>query len=1153
MTNVLIRKTLGNSCKYARIYDDVIIIYSNPTSVEFDVLNKDYYLIIKDKKTIDDIINTCYLPYKNTLIDLYVYNESFDSAKEQLIIYENDKEYKFDLNQSSVTQDINKKLSVELFTCPLEKEYLLDLDEIENILLSKKIINNNDIIDSIKRKIKENARNGNTIKSDVKLEDIIKNDIKSLEEKIKNLPDLIYQKKYLEAKKLLTDYIKKVSLLLKTRVYSFNNAQEYYFSTYKIKDKDIVWTPYSISFAYNKLAWIANEEKAYSKAREYCDKAIYFNPMGVVYYFEKAASYKLQKDLEGMIEIIRSSYDYIFHHNDLAGYYRCLGYYYVEKKEYELAYACYLLSLYYDNKNKNALNEIEYIKQQVNKPRYKITLEEALEILDKNHIPLSIKEENKEILLNFINDKKYIETRPKDVELVKKEYEIFDKPIEEADDSDIQTCFDNLFKYSNKVKNVDKLITMLKNEFMKNLHITVEGTDIVEKNKFINNIYSILEKTGKVQGKMGFLSLYNLGANNTYIRSDNSNNNSRDSRGVLYNVYESIWKTKLPTNKLYLIEDIGEFIDDYKNFKSKGGSDIKRKQYEHALEILGDILEKNFIIINAKEDEIERLFQVEPKLQFIYQNNRYYIPEISLEESYNLYINQIDDNVYDILKQHKEKYKKKYIEYISLNKNFIPFDNREIANYLATYSNLQGNVVFPDDMYKKETIDEALNDIVGLEKIKNKIKDFEKYMLFRVKAEANNIKLDNYNMHMIFTGNPGTGKTTIARIMAKMLYDMGVIKENKLVEAERKDLVAGYIGQTAIKTSEIIEKAMGGVLFIDEAYSLARDHDSQHGFGDEAIETLIKAMEDRKGEFVVIFAGYKKEMADFIEANPGIASRIGYVFDFPDYTRDELKLILDKKIEKSGLKINEDTNEDILKVMNYFARVKNIGNGRFVDKFIQEILLKHSRNDSEDILTITKEDIPTVEEITNSIYNGENMINPDEISDKSLRKTAVHEVGHALVRYKLFNSPEIVKITINSEGTGVLGYVQLKQNYSEYTSTKQGIMNNIMVCLAGMVSEEVFLGEFSNGNSSDLEKATAYAKDMIVKYGMSSLGYGQIDNESGEIAVLVQKEINNILKECFDNTKKLIEENKDKMEKIVDYLYEKKEIDEEQFINIYNS
>jgi len=915
MIKVVVKKMFNNSCKYIRIYDDMVILYSNPISLDFNILNKNYYMVIRDKSIIDNIINDYYLSYKDRLINNYYIDASINEAKEQLTIYNDDKEYSFDINKSDVAREFENKISIKLFTYPIQNDNILDIDELKNILSSKKLLSQSEI------------------------EPKISNDLKKLDKKeIFDVDDII---KKIDAKLIET-----------------NN-----------------------------------------------------------------------KELQ-------------------------------------------------DKKNDDLTKEVQ--KQK------------------------------------------------------------------------LQNAFDSLYKYSSTVKNIDILTAMLKNQFMKNFHIVVEGNDTKEKYKFILNIHNILLHSGKVKGNLVRQSLYNVGAYNTYSLTDVRNTQGADSLGVKYNTYEAIWKTKLHTKITYLIEDIGEFINDYKAIKSNGGSNIKRKQYEHALDILGDIIEENFIIINAKDDELERLFEIAPKLQFIYQNNRYIIPEISLEESYRLYINQIDDRVYDILKQNKDEYRKRYIEYASLNKSFMPFDNRELANYLATYSNLQGDVVFPKNVYKKETVEDALNNIIGLEKIKNKIKDFEKYMLFRVKAEANNIKLDNYNMHMIFTGNPGTGKTTVARIMAKMLYDMGVIKENKLIEVERKDLVAGYVGQTAIKTSEVIEKAIGGVLFIDEAYSLVRDHDAQHGFGNEAIETLIKAMEDRKGKFVAIFAGYKMEMADFVEANPGIASRIGYVFDFPDYTNSELALILDKKIKNSGLKLNADTEEKISKAMNYFARVKNIGNGRFVDKFFQEILLKHAKNDTGDILTITKDDIPTIEEITESLYNGENMINPDEISDKSLRKTAIHEVGHALVRYKLYNSPEIVKITINSEGTGVLGYVQLKANYNEYTSTRSEILNNIMVSLGGMVAEEVVLGEFSNGNSSDLEKATQYAKNMVVKYGMSKLGYGQIDKLEGQIALLVQQEVNDILKECFDDVKKIIIENKDKMMNIVNYLFDKKEINEEQFINIYN-
>ena len=210
----------------------------------------------------------------------------------------------------------------------------------------------------------------------------------------------------------------------------------------------------------------------------------------------------------------------------------------------------------------------------------------------------------------------------------------------------------------------------------------------------------------------------------------------------------------------------------------------------------------------------------------------------------------------------------------------------------------------------------------------------------------------------------------LARIMAKILYNAGIIHENKLVEVEKKDLVGKYVGETALKTHDIIEKAMGGILFIDEAYSLTSNRGSS--YGTEAIDTLIKAMEDHKGEFVIIFAGYKKEMAEFMEINSGILSRIGYTFNFEDYTREELAQILDKKIEKSGLKLDDSCQNKIATLMNYFARVENIGNGRFVDKVFQEILLKHSKREFDKIELLTEEDIPSVKEMTDCLFNGFN-------------------------------------------------------------------------------------------------------------------------------------------------------------------------------------
>ena len=1018
----------------------------------------------------------------------------------------------------------------------------------------------------------------------------------------------------------------------------------------------------------------------------------------------------------------------------------------------------------------------------------------------------------------IIEQRKYYHEHQEECD--KKFNEMREKQIKELT-GDIEESVLRLNKYKDQIENMDVLISTLTNFALKNLFITVEGNDNLEKNDLINDIHKYLYEREKIDNRLiTKISLYNLAASNAYPRSIREGK-ERDLNGVLYNTYEEVKYTLLKPKNLYVIDGLDEFIKDYKEMKDKpynnGYIALKNKQCRHILDLLSDISANNYIILNTTEEEIEKLFEIEPRLQFIYQNNRYVVPEFSLDDTFDTYVGKLNNELFDKLRQNKETYKKEFLEYVSLNKNFIPFDNRELASYLAMYSNLKGDVIFPQNMYKKETVEEALQNIVGLDTVKQKVKEFEKYMLFKVRAESNNLKLASSNLHMIFTGNPGTGKTTVARIMAKMLYDMGIVKENKLIEVERKDLVASYIGQTATKTSEVIDKAKGGVLFVDEAYTLSSESKNDFGaeaiatlikamedhkdelvvifagyknemkdfldinpgissrigytfdfedynieelkqifykkiakmgfsyeedcdvkltevcayfskrksfgngrfidkliqatmlkhatsdtdkldvlvpsdfptikelnnsnendqttkelldniiglndlkekikefedyvkfvsdarkknisipnqnlhmiftgnpgtgkttiarimakilynagiihenklvevekkdlvgkytgetaikttdiiekamggilfvdeayaltgsrgssYGTEAIDTLIKAMEDHKGEFIVIFAGYKKEMAEFMEMNSGIASRIGYTFNFEDYTREELAEILYKKIGNCGFILEESAKENVNVIMNYFARVENIGNGRFADKVFQEILLKHSKNKSDKIEVLTIDDIPTVKEITNSLFNGDNMINPDAITEESLKKTAIHEIGHAFLRYNAYDSPEIIKITINSEGTGALGYVQMKVKEGEYTKTKSKMLKDIMILLGGMASEEVFLGEFANGNSSDLEKATTIAYNMVTKYGMSKLGYGRIFKVDGEMTTIVQNEVNDILKECYEQAIKLINTNKTKMTKVIDYLYEHKEIDEETFIKVFN-
>lgn len=698
-----------------------------------------------------------------------------------------------------------------------------------------------------------------------------------------------------------------------------------------------------------------------------------------------------------------------------------------------------------------------------------------------------------------------------------------------------------------KIKNLEYLIDSLLNKSQTNLHCVVEGEDKDGKQKFINKILNTLEKEGKVKNAPPIvISLQNLAASNTYSLNTSCDPKYRDLKGTMYATNGAIKHTELEENRVYIITDVQEFINDYKRVKEHNNEALRVKQYEYAFDLLTKMSYRNFIIINSTQKEIDELLTLDQRLKFVYQNFRFEFPELSIDDMYNIYIQGIKTELVEDIRENYEKYKKQFKEYVSFNKPFMPFSNAELSEYLATYSNTKNKIVFPENLYKKETVDESLNNIVGMKNIKEKVKEFEKYMIFKVKAKSIGLKLQSTNMHMIFTGNPGTGKTTIARIMAKMLFDLGVIKENKLIEVERKDLIANYIGQTATKTSEVISRAMGGVLFIDEAYSLTPTTPSDYGY--EAIATLIKAMEDHKDDLVVIFAGYKKEMQEFIKINSGIASRIGYTFDFQDYTDSELVEILYKKAEKCGMKIAEDAKPLIEGIMKYFESVENIGNGRFADKVLQEILVKHSKNEDGEIDVISKDDIPTINEMTAIIANGSNMIDPDKITSEDLKKTAIHEVGHAALRLILFKKAGIKRITINPEGTGTLGYVRYEKDNSSYTESKSKLLDYIKVGLAGMAAEQVYCGEFDNGNTSDLEHVTRVARNMITRYGMSKLGFGQIVKVEGEMAKIVHTEINDILNECYQDTLRIIEENKSKMDKVIDYLLEHKEINEEQFV-----
>ena len=242
-----------------------------------------------------------------------------------------------------------------------------------------------------------------------------------------------------------------------------------------------------------------------------------------------------------------------------------------------------------------------------------------------------------------------------------------------------------------------------------------------------------------------------------------------------------------------------------------------------------------------------------------------------------------------------------------------------------------------------DAVKAEMDKIVGLKEIKDYILSLEKNYKVQEMRKAQGLPVSNVSMHMIFTGNPGTGKTTIARLVSKYLKAIGVLSGGQLVEVSRGDVVGKYVGHTAPLTMQVIKSAIGGVLFIDEAYSLYRGKDDS--FGLEAIDTLVKGMEDNRDDLIVILAGYTKEMATFLTANSGLQSRFPNIIEFPDYSGEELTEIAQINATSRGYRLSEDAKAALL---DYFCVVqamddRSSGNGRLARNVIESAILAQSR------------------------------------------------------------------------------------------------------------------------------------------------------------------------------------------------------------------
>nr|WP_051205710.1 AAA family ATPase [Butyrivibrio sp. FC2001] len=276
---------------------------------------------------------------------------------------------------------------------------------------------------------------------------------------------------------------------------------------------------------------------------------------------------------------------------------------------------------------------------------------------------------------------------------------------------------------------------------------------------------------------------------------------------------------------------------------------------------------------------------------------------------------------------------------------------------------------------------EDLNALIGLTSIKHDVKELTDFAKVQKLRKDEGMKSVPVSLHLVFTGNPGTGKTTVARIISRIYKQIGVLSKGQLVEVDRSGLVAGYVGQTALKTQDKINQALGGVLFIDEAYALSQENDA---FGQEAIDTILKAMEDHRDDLVVIVAGYTDPMEKFINSNPGLKSRFNKYIEFPDYSVDELEEIFNMNLKKYEYELDEDAKKHVRELISQrkLARLENFANAREVRNLFEEIVTNQARR-------IAKIENPTPEDIR--LITSEDLIDKtlnSESEDSSVEKSA---------------------------------------------------------------------------------------------------------------------------------------------------------------------
>lgn len=438
------------------------------------------------------------------------------------------------------------------------------------------------------------------------------------------------------------------------------------------------------------------------------------------------------------------------------------------------------------------------------------------------------------------------------------------------------------------------------------------------------------------------------------------------------------------------------FIDEaYMLVRNEGQNPFGQEALDTVMKFMEDNRNDVCVIMAGYEDETNTLISSNPGLRSRVGRHIHfkdYTPQ-ELIQIFELHINKknldIDREVFQTLQNAFEyKYKRRNKEFGNgrmvrqlVSDIITRFTIRCGKENLDINRTLVGLTDLPPDFQKHATVEnpenainaakKELDELIGLENVKKLINDqINSFRFNRLLAERDILEEGQQQLqelHLVFTGNPGTGKTTVARLLGKIFKALGILQKGHVVDTQRSGLVGSFIGQTAPKTEEKIEEAIDGILFIDEAYTLSRNRAGANDFGQEAIETLLKHMEDRRGDFAVIAAGYPKEMRQFLESNPGLESRFTATIEFHDYTNEELWLIFETLLNKKGIKTTAGVK---FNVIDYLAAERDntagrFGNGRSVRKLFGKArgkmanrIMSMSQPSDEDLRLMLTEDIP---------------------------------------------------------------------------------------------------------------------------------------------------------------------------------------------------